>query len=144
MTVYSDIISWAATRPWWQQQALVTLASTGDDAAFDYEALVDSMLSQPPADPPDGWLAGIQQPLEKAAAAVSLDNPQLAATAKAAKALRTLWMPATASCRRPLGAFHHSISALMPSSGSGRTLTARKPAAKPVPYSSQRGPREGA
>ena len=72
MTVYSDITSWAATRPWWQQQALVTLASTGDDAAFDYEALVHSMLSTPPATPPGGWLAGIQQPLEQPASAVSL------------------------------------------------------------------------
>ena len=59
MTVYSDITSWAATRPWWQQQALVTLASTGDDAAFDYKAHALFMVNTPLAYQDRGWREGL-------------------------------------------------------------------------------------
>lgn len=71
MTIHSDITTWAATRPWWQQQALVTLSS-GEGVEFDYDALVDTILSKPDAAPPGGWLAGLQQPPEQPTAAVSL------------------------------------------------------------------------
>ena len=64
MTVYSDIVQWAGTRPWWQQQAMVRLASGTVFTAADYKSLADALVGPEPSPPTDGWLAGLQQPVE--------------------------------------------------------------------------------
>jgi hypothetical protein len=72
VTAYSDIIEWAAGRPWWQQQALVRLASGEVPGAAEYEALADALVRPEPAAPSSGWLAGIQQPADTSSPSVTL------------------------------------------------------------------------
>lgn len=72
MTAYADIVQWAASRPWWQQQALVRLASGTPISGEGYEELADAVVKPDPATPSGGWLNGIQQPAEITSPAVRL------------------------------------------------------------------------
>lgn len=72
MTAYSDIIEWAAARPWWQQQALVRLASGATLSNVDHEELADALVKPDPSPPSGGWLAGIQQPADTSSNSVTL------------------------------------------------------------------------
>ncbi len=72
MTAYADIIDWATTRPWWQQKAIVQLASDTPLGVADYEAIADALVLPEPSAPDGGWLAGVQQPAEAASPAVTL------------------------------------------------------------------------
>lgn len=72
MTAYADIIAWAATRPWWQQRAIVQLASGTPPDDADYEAIAGALVLPEPSEPDGGWLVGVQQPAEVASPAVTL------------------------------------------------------------------------
>ena len=72
MTAYADIVQWAASRPWWQQQALVRLASGTPFTEADYEELADALVKPEPRAPSGGWLTGIQQPAETSSPPVTL------------------------------------------------------------------------
>lgn len=74
VTAYADIVQWAASRPWWQQQALVRLASGTPFAEGDYEELADALVKPEPAAPSGGWLTGIQQPAETSSPSVTLTS----------------------------------------------------------------------
>lgn len=62
MTAYEDLVEWAESRPWWQQQTLARLAASHAFADTDFEDIADSLLREPPKGPPAGWLGGMQQP----------------------------------------------------------------------------------
>ena len=72
MTAYAGVLDWAATRPWWQQQAIVKLASGAEYTDEDYAELVEALLKEPPEPPAAGWLDGIQQPPETSSPTVIL------------------------------------------------------------------------
>lgn len=72
MTAYADIIDWAATRPWWQQRAIVQLASGTPPDGADHEAIADALVLPAPSEPDGGWLAGVQQPAVVTSPAVTL------------------------------------------------------------------------
>lgn len=72
MTAYEDLVEWAKTRPWWQQQVLARLAAGQTLRGADFEAIADALLDEPPADPPGGWLGSMQQPADSAAPSVRL------------------------------------------------------------------------
>lgn len=74
MTAYGDIIEWANSRPWWQQQAVVKLAAGTTFDESDYRTIADALVLPVPPAPSAGWLAGIQQPAEASAPAVTLTS----------------------------------------------------------------------
>ena len=86
MTAYADIVQWAASRPWWQQQALVRLASGTPISGEGYEELADAVVKPDPATPSGGWLNGIQQPAE-------ITSPAVSSEPSVTSAMSTVWRP---------------------------------------------------
>lgn len=69
MTAYDDVIEWAITRPWWQQQALARLTNGEALGEDDCAEIAASLFRDPPAPPDGGWLAAVAPP------AASSDEP---------------------------------------------------------------------
>lgn len=57
MTAYDEVIAWATTRPWWQQQVLGRLANGEVLGEDDYEEIAESLFRDPPTPPDGGWFA---------------------------------------------------------------------------------------
>jgi hypothetical protein len=64
VTLYDELIEWAESRPWWQQEALARLASGGNVGPGDHASIADSLLGPSPTPPPGGWLAAVRPPAE--------------------------------------------------------------------------------
>ncbi|MEX5385621.1 DNA repair protein, partial [Cronobacter muytjensii] len=62
MTLAEDLLSWAQSRPWWQQQVLARLAAGETLGTDDYKAIAESLLNEPPEAPEGGWLGGMLEP----------------------------------------------------------------------------------
>lgn len=69
MTAYDDVIAWATTRPWWQQQVLACLANGDVLGEGDYTEIAESLFRDPPTPPDGGWFAAVAPP------AASSDEP---------------------------------------------------------------------
>lgn len=72
MTAYEDLLDWAASRPWWQQQVLAQLAAGRGFTQPDFEAIAESLLSDPPPKPAGGWLAAMHHPADTSGPPVRL------------------------------------------------------------------------
>lgn len=64
MTAYEDLLEWAGSRPWWQQQVLARLAAGQAFDQTDFEAVAESLLKDAPVEPSGGWLTAMQQPAD--------------------------------------------------------------------------------
>jgi len=62
MALAEDLLTWAATRPWWQQQILARHAEGGTFTAADYSVIAESLLVDAPTPPRGGWLGGTLEP----------------------------------------------------------------------------------
>lgn len=62
VTLYGELIEWAESRPWWQQQALARLASGENVGSEDHTSIAASLLVPSPPPPPGGWLAAVRPP----------------------------------------------------------------------------------
>lgn len=59
---YEDVLDWVATRPWWQQQALVRIARGEELQEPDFEEIARQLVAgEVPESPEGGWLAGLAQ-----------------------------------------------------------------------------------
>lgn len=72
MTIFEEVVTWAKTRPWWQQQVIVRIAAGDQITDDECREIAESLLGEPPEEPSDGWLGDLRQPLESAAAQVQL------------------------------------------------------------------------
>lgn len=72
MSLYSELMEWAATRPWWQQQALARVASGEKLGSDDYASIAASLLKPAPVPPSRGWLADVRPPGESTEEQVKL------------------------------------------------------------------------
>lgn len=72
MSLYGELIEWAESRPWWQQQALARLASGEKVGPEDHPSIAASLLEPAPTPPPGGWLADVRPPAESAEDQVKL------------------------------------------------------------------------
>lgn len=62
MALAEDLLAWATSRPWWQQQVLARLAAGGFLDTSDYRGIAGSLLADPPAKPEGGWLGITLEP----------------------------------------------------------------------------------
>lgn len=72
MSLYSELISWAEARPWWQQQVLAKLAAGEQVSRDEHADIAKSLLEPPPEPPPGGWLAKSRPPSESTGEQVKL------------------------------------------------------------------------
>lgn len=72
MSLYGELIEWAESRPWWQQQVLARLASGETVGPEDHTSIATSILEPAPTTPPGGWLADVRPPAESAEDQVKL------------------------------------------------------------------------
>lgn len=57
MALLDEVVNWAKTRPWWQQEVLVRLARGEDIGDEDCAGIASKMLQPAPTPPKGGWLA---------------------------------------------------------------------------------------
>lgn len=62
MALAEDLLAWATSRPWWQQQVLARLAAGDFLDTSDYRGIAGSLLADPPAKPEGGWLGITLEP----------------------------------------------------------------------------------
>lgn len=62
MALLDDVVAWAATRAWWQQQLLARLARGETIAEAGVSELADSILGPEPTAPAGGWLGELTLP----------------------------------------------------------------------------------
>lgn len=62
MALTEDLLAWATSRPWWQQQALARLAAGGSLGTSDYKGIATTLLADPPVPPEGGWLGSTLEP----------------------------------------------------------------------------------
>lgn len=72
MSLYGELIEWAETRPWWQQQALAKLAAGVAVGPADHASIAASLLEPAPAPPRGGWLADVRPRVESTEEQVKL------------------------------------------------------------------------
>lgn len=72
MSLYGELIEWAESRPWWQQQVLARLASGETVGPEDHTSIAASLLEPAPRTPPGGWLTDVRPPAESAEDQVKL------------------------------------------------------------------------
>lgn len=72
MTAYEDLLDWATSRPWWQQETLARLAVGYVFTETEFEEIADSLLRPPPTELPGGWLGSMQQPVDASGPPVRL------------------------------------------------------------------------
>lgn len=72
MSLYGELIEWAESRPWWQQQVLARLAAGEKVDPEDHASIAASLLEPTPTPPPGGWLGGVRSPAESAEDQVKL------------------------------------------------------------------------
>lgn len=61
-SVFDEVLAWATTRPWWQQQALARIAGGESLQPTDIQAIASSLFQPPPSPPVGGWFAGLAAP----------------------------------------------------------------------------------
>ena len=62
MAAYEDILSWAQTRPWWQQKALARIIAGDTLGERDYEEIARSLIEEPESPPDGGWFSNLTPP----------------------------------------------------------------------------------
>lgn len=62
MAAYEDVLSWAETRPWWQQKALARIIAGDTLGEQDYEDIARSLIEEPESPPDGGWLSNLTPP----------------------------------------------------------------------------------
>lgn len=72
MTAYQDLLDWAISRHWWQQETLARLAAGHVFTETEFDEIADSLLRSPPTEPPGGWLSNMQQPVDASGPPVRL------------------------------------------------------------------------
>ena len=55
MAAYEEVLSWAASRPWWQQKVLARILVGDTFGEDDYEEIARGLIEEPES-PPSGWL----------------------------------------------------------------------------------------
>ena len=56
MALTEDLLAWATSRPWWQQQALAATRCRRLSRTSDYKGIATALLADPPVTPEGGWL----------------------------------------------------------------------------------------
>lgn len=62
MAAYEDVLSWAQTRPWWQQKALARIIAGDTLGERDYEEIARSLIEEPESPPDGGWFSNLTPP----------------------------------------------------------------------------------
>lgn len=62
MAAYEDVLSWAKTRPSWQQKILVRLAVGEKITEQEYEEIARSLTEEPELPPSAGWFSQVEHP----------------------------------------------------------------------------------
>ena len=62
MAAYEDVLSWAQTRPWWQQKALARIIAGDTLGERDYEEIARSLIEEPASPPDGGWFSNLTPP----------------------------------------------------------------------------------
>ena len=62
MAVYEDVLSWADSRPWWQQKALARIIAGDTLGEQDYEDIARSLIEEPESPPDGGWFSNLTFP----------------------------------------------------------------------------------
>ena len=62
MSAYEDVLSWAETRPWWQQKALARIIAGDTFGEHDYVNIARSLIEEPESPPDGGWLSNLTPP----------------------------------------------------------------------------------
>lgn len=62
MAAYEDVLSWAQTRPWWQQKALARIIAGDAFGEHDYEEIARSLMEEPESPPDGGWFSNLTPP----------------------------------------------------------------------------------
>lgn len=60
MAAYEDVLSWAKTRPSWQQKILVRLAVGEKITEQEYEEIARSLTEEPELPPSAGWFSQVE------------------------------------------------------------------------------------
>ncbi|HEX2894102.1 MAG TPA: AAA family ATPase [Marmoricola sp.] len=61
-SAYDDVLDWAASRPWWQQQTLARIARGEALEEDDFVELARSLFEEPVAAPEGGWFGDLVPP----------------------------------------------------------------------------------
>lgn len=64
MSLHDEVVTWAASRPWWQQRALVRLARGEVFGEADIASLMSDVFSPEPSPPAGGWVATLTEAQE--------------------------------------------------------------------------------
>lgn len=62
MSAYEDLLSWAETRPWWQQKALARIIAGETFGEHDYADIARSLIEEPESPPDGGWFSSLTPP----------------------------------------------------------------------------------
>ena len=57
MAAYEDVLSWAQTKPWWQQKALARIIAGDTFGEHDYADIARSLIEEPESPPDGGWFS---------------------------------------------------------------------------------------
>ena len=59
MAAYEDVLSWAQTKPWWQQKALARIIAGDTFGEHDYADIARSLIEEPESPPDGGWFSNL-------------------------------------------------------------------------------------
>ena len=62
MNAYEEVLSWAETRPWWQQKVLARIIAGVTFGEHDYEDIAQSLMEEPESPPDGGWFSNLTPP----------------------------------------------------------------------------------
>ena len=62
MNAYEEVLSWAETRPWWQQKVLARIIAGVTFGEHDYEDIARSLMEEPESPPDGGWFSNLTLP----------------------------------------------------------------------------------
>ena len=62
MAAYEEVLSWAASRPWWQQKVLARILVGDTFGEDDYEEIARGLIEEPESPPSGGWFANLLPP----------------------------------------------------------------------------------
>lgn len=62
MNAYEEVLSWAETRPWWQQKVLARIIAGVTFGEHDYEDIARILMEEPESPPDGGWFSNLTLP----------------------------------------------------------------------------------
>lgn len=62
MSAYEEVLSWADTRPWWQQRVLARIIAGDTFGEHDYADIARSLIEEPESPPDGGWFSSLTPP----------------------------------------------------------------------------------